>query len=92
MPHADTEKVVHKETIGLLVCNEDQELTQARARGWYLATRCTVHVCNSRDMFVDYEPVTGHEVILDNNSHVDVVGFGTVMLPLTTGKVLTLEN
>ncbi|GJR35272.1 RNA-directed DNA polymerase, eukaryota [Tanacetum coccineum] len=72
MPHVDTKRVVHKETIGFLVCNEDQELTQARARGWYLATRCTVHVCNSRDMFVDYEPVTGHEVILDNNSHVDV--------------------
>ena len=92
MTHADTERVVHKETIGLLVCKEDKELTQARARGWYFASRCTVHVCNSRDMFVDYEPVTGHEVILDNNSHVDVVGFGTVMLPLTTGKVLTLEN
>lgn len=93
MPHADTERVVHKETIGLYVFNEDPELTQARARGWYLASRCTVHACNSRDMFVDYEPVTGHEVIiLDNNSHVDVVGFGTVMLPLTTGKVLTLEN
>ncbi|PWA74217.1 hypothetical protein CTI12_AA255500 [Artemisia annua] len=92
MPHAGTERVVHKGTIGLLVCNEDPELTQSRARGWYLATRCTVHVCNSRDMFVDYEPVTGHEVILDHNSHVDVVGIGTVMLPLTTGKVLTLEN
>ena len=92
MPHGNTERVLHRETIGLLVCNEDPELTQARARGWYLATRCTVHVCNSRDMFVDYEPVTGHEVILDNNSHVDVVGFGTVMLPLTTGNVLTLEN
>ncbi|GKC21404.1 hypothetical protein Tco_1023554 [Tanacetum coccineum] len=71
MPHADTERVVHKETIGFLVCNEDQELTQARARGWYLATRCTVHVCNSRDMFVDYEPVTSHEVLtLENDFHI----------------------
>ncbi|GJZ95531.1 hypothetical protein Tco_0667865 [Tanacetum coccineum] len=50
--------------------------------------RFTVHVCNSRDMFVDYQPVTGHEVVLKNNSPVDVVGFGTV----TTVKVLTLEN
>ncbi|GKA67563.1 hypothetical protein Tco_0767480, partial [Tanacetum coccineum] len=71
MPHADTKRVVHKETIGFLVCNEDQELTQARARGWYLATRCTVHVCNSRDMFVDYEPVTSHEVLtLENDFHI----------------------
>ncbi|GJW58348.1 hypothetical protein Tco_0105079 [Tanacetum coccineum] len=80
MPHADTERVVHKEIIGFLqlVCNEDPELTQARARGWYLATRCHVHVCNSRDMFVDYEPLIGY---------VGVVGFGKVMLPLTTGKL-----
>nr|GEZ96016.1 retrovirus-related Pol polyprotein from transposon TNT 1-94 [Tanacetum cinerariifolium] len=79
MPHADTERVVHKEIIGLLQVfnNEDPELTEARARGWYLARECTVHVCNSRDMFVDYEPL---------NVYVGVVGFRTVMLPLTTGK------
>nr|GEW35381.1 transposase, mutator type [Tanacetum cinerariifolium] len=85
-------KVVHNETIGLFVVNEHPELTKARARGWYLLARCTVHVCNSRDMFVDYQPVTGHEVVLEDNSHVDVVGFGTVKLQLDTGKVLTLEN
>ncbi|GJY51619.1 hypothetical protein Tco_0442466 [Tanacetum coccineum] len=85
MPHADTEREVHKETIGFLQVsnNEDPELTQARARGWYLARGCTVHVCNSRDMFVDYEPLPGY---------VGVVGFGTVMLPLTTGKVLILKK
>ncbi|GJT80894.1 hypothetical protein Tco_1055236 [Tanacetum coccineum] len=85
MPHADTKREVHKETIGFLQVsnNEDPELTQARARGWYLARGCTVHVCNSRDMFVDYEPLPGY---------VGVVGFGTVMLPLTTGKVLTLKK
>ncbi|GJW53165.1 retrotransposon protein, putative, ty1-copia subclass [Tanacetum coccineum] len=41
-----------------------------------------------RDMFVDYQPVTGHEVVLKNISPVDVVGFGTVKLRLTTAKVL----
>ncbi|GJX02565.1 mutator type transposase [Tanacetum coccineum] len=84
--------VVHDETIGFLVSDEHPELTKARARGWYLLTRCTVHVCNSSDMFVDYKPVTGHEVVLEDNSRVDVVGFGTVKLQLDTGKVLTLEN
>ncbi|GJT88706.1 hypothetical protein Tco_1070423 [Tanacetum coccineum] len=70
MPHADTERVVHKETIGFLQVfnNEDLELTEARARGWYLARECTVHVCNSRDMFVDYKLLIGY---------VGVVGFGT---------------
>ncbi|GKC14596.1 ribosomal protein [Tanacetum coccineum] len=85
-------KVVLDETIGLLESNEHQKLTKTRARGWYLLTRCTVHVCNSRDMFVDYQPVTGHEVVLENNSPVDVAGFKTVKLQFTSGRVLTLEN
>nr|GEY58360.1 hypothetical protein CTI12_AA544960 [Tanacetum cinerariifolium] len=85
-------KVVLDETIGFFESNEHPELLKVRARGWYLLTRCTVHVCNSRDMFVDYQPVTGHEMVLENNSPVDVVGFGTVKLQLTSGKVLILEN
>ncbi|PWA67773.1 hypothetical protein CTI12_AA314190 [Artemisia annua] len=86
------EKVVLDKMAGLLLSNEHPELTKVRAQGWYLFSRCTIHVCNSRDMFVEYEPVTGYEVVLENNSPVDVVGFGTVKLQLTTGKVLTLEN
>nr|GEY40300.1 hypothetical protein CTI12_AA544960 [Tanacetum cinerariifolium] len=92
MEESPVKKVVLDETIGLLVSNEHLELTKVRARGWYLLTGCTVHLCNSRDMFVDYQPVTGHEVVLKNNSHVDVVGYGTVKLQLSTGNVLTLSN
>ncbi|PWA54168.1 hypothetical protein CTI12_AA438110 [Artemisia annua] len=85
-------KVVHHETIGLLIAKEHPDLTKSGVRGWYLLSMCTMHVCNLRDMFVDYQPVTGHEVVLKNYSRVDVVGFGTVKLQLTTGNVLTLEN
>ncbi|GJX28768.1 hypothetical protein Tco_0236847, partial [Tanacetum coccineum] len=92
MEERPVKKVVLDETIGFLESNEHPELLKVRARGWYLLTRCTVHVCNSRDMFVEYQPVTGHEMVLENNSPVDVVGFGTVKLQLTSGKVLTLEN
>ncbi|GJW76044.1 ribosomal protein [Tanacetum coccineum] len=84
--------VIKAGDMGLLMINEHPKLTEARARRWYLLTRCIVHVCNSRDMFVDYQPVTGHEVVLENNSHVNVVGYGTVKLQLTTGNVLTLNN
>ncbi|KAM0020177.1 hypothetical protein Hdeb2414_s0025g00664281 [Helianthus debilis subsp. tardiflorus] len=92
--NSDTEpaKVVHNEVIGLITVNEDPALSKMRRRGWYLASRCTVHVCNSRDMFVDYHPLSGHEVILDNKNHVEVAGMGSVVLRFTTGKVLTLSN
>uniref|UniRef100_A0A251T387 Retrovirus-related Pol polyprotein from transposon TNT 1-94-like beta-barrel domain-containing protein n=1 Tax=Helianthus annuus TaxID=4232 RepID=A0A251T387_HELAN len=52
-------KVVHNEVIGLIT-DEDPVVSKMRRRGWYLASRCTVHVCNSRDMFVDYQPWTVH--------------------------------
>nr|GEX77980.1 hypothetical protein CTI12_AA388150 [Tanacetum cinerariifolium] len=84
-------KVVHRETIGLFG-SEHPELTKARARGWYMLARCIMHVCHSRDMFVDYQPVPGHEVVLEDDSRVAVVGYGTVKLQLTTGKVLTLKR
>ncbi|GKG51874.1 hypothetical protein Tco_0544512, partial [Tanacetum coccineum] len=34
--------------------------------------------------------VTGHEVVLKNISPVDVVGFGTVKLRLTTAKLMEM--
>nr|XP_043627148.1 uncharacterized protein LOC122598628 [Erigeron canadensis] len=84
-------KVVHKEKISLFPDN-DPYLSNLRRRGWYLSSRCTVHVCNSRDMFMDYQAWSGHEVILDNNEHVEVAGTGTVKLQFTTGKIMTLTN
>ncbi|MFS7992518.1 hypothetical protein Hanom_Chr12g01083131 [Helianthus anomalus] len=85
-------KVVHNEEISLLTVNEDPALSKMRRRGWYLASRCTVHVCNSRDMFVDYQPWTGHEVVLDFSSRAEVAGIGSVELHFTTGKVVKLLN
>ncbi|GJY38379.1 retrovirus-related pol polyprotein from transposon TNT 1-94, partial [Tanacetum coccineum] len=62
------------------------------ANGWYLDSGATVHVCDLRDKFVDYQKVTGKQVIMANSDRVDVCGFGTVKLKFTYGKVITLQN
>ncbi|GJT53730.1 retrovirus-related pol polyprotein from transposon TNT 1-94, partial [Tanacetum coccineum] len=62
------------------------------ANGWYLDSGATVHVCDSRDKFVDYQKVTGKQVIMANSDRADVCGFGTVKLKFTSGKVVTLQN
>ena len=59
---------------------------------WYLAICSSMHVCYSKGMFVDYNPMRNHELILDNDDHIDVAGIGTVQLRFTTGKALTLSN
>ncbi|GJR82705.1 hypothetical protein Tco_0153490 [Tanacetum coccineum] len=85
-------KVVHDETLSLMVANESPELIKARARGWVLSTRCTVHVCNSSDMFVDYHPLNGHEANVVLGGRAEVAGVGRVKLRLATGKLWTLRN
>ena len=62
------------------------------ANGWYLDSGATVHVCDSRDKFVDYHKVTGKQVVMANRDRADVCGFGTVKLKFTSGKVVTLQN
>ncbi|PWA42899.1 Copia-like retrotransposon [Artemisia annua] len=62
------------------------------ANGWYLDSGATVHVCDSRDKFVDYHKVTGKQVVMANSDRADVCGFGTVKLKFTSGKVVTLQN
>ncbi|GJY41386.1 retrovirus-related pol polyprotein from transposon TNT 1-94 [Tanacetum coccineum] len=62
------------------------------ANGWYLDSGATVHVCDSRDKFVDYQKVTGKQVIMANIDRADVCGFGTVKLKFTSGNVVTLQN
>ncbi|GKD36146.1 retrovirus-related pol polyprotein from transposon TNT 1-94, partial [Tanacetum coccineum] len=62
------------------------------ANGWYLDSGATVHVCDSRDKFVDYQKVTGKQVIMANSDRADVCGFGTVKLKFTSSKVVTLQN
>ncbi|GKF00236.1 ribosomal protein, partial [Tanacetum coccineum] len=76
-----TVRVVLKEILGF------QTKSNMKAQGWYLPFGSSAHVCYSRDMFVDYNPMRNHELILDNNDHVDVAGIGTVVLRFTTGMV-----
>ncbi|KAJ9567146.1 hypothetical protein OSB04_003112 [Centaurea solstitialis] len=79
------------EEIKMLVVNGSMVLA---ARGsWYFDTGATVHVCDSRDKFVEYHEVhDGKQVIVANRNRVDVVGIGTVQLHFTSGNILTLLN
>ncbi|GJV17396.1 retrovirus-related pol polyprotein from transposon TNT 1-94 [Tanacetum coccineum] len=61
------------------------------ANGWYLDSGATVHVCDSRDKFVDYQKVTGKQVIMANSDKDDVCGFGTVKLKFLCSKVVTCK-
>ncbi|KAL7614579.1 hypothetical protein Lser_V15G09140 [Lactuca serriola] len=61
-------------------------------QGWVFSTGASVHVCNSRDKFVDYRPVTGKHVSQLDNSKVNVSGIGSVTLRFTSGQTVTLKD
>ena len=51
------------------------------------------HVTPYRSVFKTYEAVNGEKVVFMGNSSTNsVMGKGTVLLPLTSGKVLTLKD
>ncbi|PWA67774.1 hypothetical protein CTI12_AA314200 [Artemisia annua] len=61
-------------------------------RGWYLNSLATMHVCNSRDMFMDYRYVYGQRRIMGNTPPLDVIGKGTVMIRFKSGGSITLTD
>lgn len=62
------------------------------ARGWYLNSRATQHVCNSRDMFVEFCPAFREEKVMMDTDYVDVDGFGEVAISFTSGNVVIIPN
>ena len=60
---------------------------------WVLDTGATRHICSGREMFKEYEKVSeGECVFMGNSSTVTVSGKGKVLLKLTSGKLLELNN
>ncbi|GFZ16786.1 hypothetical protein Acr_26g0000560 [Actinidia rufa] len=61
--------------------------------GWWVDSGATCHVTPHRSVFKTYEAVNGEKaVFIGNSSTSSVMGKGTVLLPLTSGKMLTLKD
>ena len=61
--------------------------------GWWVDSGATCHVTPHRSVFKTYEVVNGEKtVFMGNSSTSSVMGKGTVLLPLTSGKMLTLKD
>ena len=61
---------------------------------WWLDTGATIHICKGHNVFKSYEENKGEadEVTGANKVPSKVLGKGTIELPFTSGKVLTLVN
>lgn len=59
---------------------------------WWIDTGATRHVCAEKRMFSAYKEVDGEQLYMGNASSSKVLGIGKVVLKMTSGKLLTLNN
>ncbi|XP_077225034.1 uncharacterized protein LOC143858260 [Tasmannia lanceolata] len=63
----------------------------SNVKDWWVDTGATRHICSNRSVFSSYELVgDGEQLFMGNSSSSVVTGKGTVLLKLTSGKVLKL--
>lgn len=61
-------------------------------REWWVDTSATRHICANKTMFSSYQAVDGEELFMGSSSTSKVEGLGKVVLKMTSGKELTLND
>ena len=60
---------------------------------WWVDTGATRHICSDKKMFSSYEAINdGEQLFMGNSSTSKVEGKGKVILKITSGKELTLND
>ena len=67
-------------------------LVGSNPKEWWIDTGATRHVCSSKEMFTSFEPLDGEKVFMGNSASSTIEGHGKVLLKMTSGKQLTLNN
>ena len=68
-------------------------LIGSNPKEWWIDTGATRHVCSDRNMFTSFDPIDSREkLVMGNSATSDIRGQGKVILKMTSGKSLTLNN
>ncbi|XP_074578534.1 uncharacterized protein LOC141835014 [Curcuma longa] len=67
-------------------------LVCSNPRQWWMDTGATRHVCCNKELLHNFEEVKGEKLYMGNSATSDVMGQGKVVLKMTSGKELTLNN
>lgn len=79
--------------INLSAVISEVNLIGSNPREWWVDTGATRHICSEKDMFTTFEPVTNGEKLYMGNSATSVVaGHVKVILKMTSGKEVSLNN
>ena len=67
-------------------------LVGSNPKEWWIDTGATRYVCSNKDLFTTFEPIDGEKVFMGNSATSSIEGQGKVLLKMTSGKELTLNN
>ena len=96
-PQANMAEVEHLSKdvsdISLSAVVSEVNLVGSNPKEWWIDTGATRHICSDKKMFTSFEPVTnGEKLFMGNSATSDIEGQGKVVLKMTSGKELTLNN
>ncbi|CAH9133608.1 unnamed protein product, partial [Cuscuta epithymum] len=80
------------EDIVLAAVVTEVNLVGSNSKEWFVDTGATRHICSNRELFITFEPSNGEKVWMGNSVHSAVEGVGKVVLKITSGKELTLNQ
>ena len=79
--------------MNLLVVVSEVNFIGSNTKEWWVDTRATRHVCSDKMMFSSYHSIdNGEQLFMGNFSSSKVEGQGKVVLKMTLGKELTLND
>ncbi|KAL5563884.1 hypothetical protein UlMin_033631 [Ulmus minor] len=67
-------------------------LVGSNPREWWIDTSATRHICSVQGLFTSFEPMNGEKLYMGNSATSEIEGQGKVVLKMTSGKELTLNN
>ena len=78
--------------INLSAMVSEVNLVGSNPKEWWIDTGATRHVYSTKEMFTSFEPLNGEKVFMGNSVSSAVEGQKKVMLKMTSGIQLTLNN
>ncbi|KAL2457225.1 CCHC-type domain-containing protein [Abeliophyllum distichum] len=76
--------------LAVVIC--EVNLVGSNPREWWIDTGATRHVYSDKEMFSGFEEANGEKMYMENSATSEIKGHGKVVLKMTSGKELTLNN
>ena len=92
-PQANVTEVDDVSDMNLSAVVSEVNIISSNTKEWWVDTGATRHVCSNKKMFSSYQTIdNGEQIFMGNSSSSKVEGQGKVVLKMTSGKELTLND